>query len=210
VVGPAGPSLSKECNQLAEHETVKSTDNSRCLSRRSVSNPLTAERLREVLDYDPATGEFRWKVATSNGVRVGQVAGTTNNHGHTTILVDKVRYYAHRLVWLYVNGKFPDLDIDHIDRNPANNRLANLREATDSQNQGNSRRPRHNKSGFKGVHWNSSKKKWCAGINIGDRHVKLGAFATPEEAHAAYVFAARAHFGEFANDGTGGANVSTA
>jgi hypothetical protein len=131
VVGPAGPSLSKECNQLAERETVKSRDNYRCLSRRSVSNPLTAERLRELVDYSPGTGEFKRKVATSSNARVGEIAGC-RMRGSWVIKINGISYLAHRLAFLHVTGKIPE-KIRHLDNNGLNNRWANLSETPPSR-----------------------------------------------------------------------------
>jgi hypothetical protein len=212
VVGPAGLPLSKECKHLARAETVGNPDISRCLSQPSVSlgasksapkprTNLSAERLREVLSYDPLTGEFRWLMASNPRVHVGKIAGCANSHGHWLIGIDGTQYYAHRLAFLYMTGKFPDLDVDHADGDRSNNRWANLREATDSLNQANARRPSHNTSGFKGVHWDRQKQKWRTAVRMQGRDIKLGFFDKPEEAHAAYLAAATRHFGEFANGG---------
>jgi hypothetical protein len=157
---------------------------------------LTAERLRELLSYDPLTGDFRWLVATSFRRDVGRIAGHINSRGGKVIRADRVLYQAHRLAFLYMTGKFPALDVDHADGNPSNNRWENLREASMSENIANSRRPSHNRSGFKGVSWD--KTTWRARIGINGQDISLGSFKTPEEAHAAYIVAAVKYFGEFA------------
>ncbi len=158
---------------------------------------LTQDRLKEVLTYNPETGVFRWKAKPAGNVAVGSVAGTTNNKGYRYISVDSRRYRAHRLAWLYVHGKWPADQIDHIDGKRGNNRIANLREATNTQNQQNRGVSKSNTSGFKGVVWNKQTRKWQATIRIWGRQIFLGSFDTIERAAAAYSAAAARHHGEF-------------
>jgi hypothetical protein len=84
-----------------------------------------------------------------------------------------------------------------------NNRIANLRVASPKQNQGNSKMPRHNTSGLKGVSWSKKSGKWAAQINRGNKKVWLGVYEDKNDAHQAYMKAAVEHFGEFANSGEG-------
>lgn len=162
---------------------------------------ITAARVRELLNYDPGTGIFTWKVKRRS-VNAGAVAGSLRPDGRWKIEVDRREYKAHRLAWLYVNGEWPPLDLDHEDNDPSNNRIANLRPATGSQNQGNKRKPRSNTSGYKGVSWFKYKHKdggkWHAQIMKAGKRVHLGFFDDPEQAHAAYVEAAQRLQGEFA------------
>lgn len=150
---------------------------------------LTAERLREVLGYDPETGLFRWRVRTSN-VKVGDVAGCMRKDGYLIISINGRLHQAHRLAWLYVNGEWPPAEIDHIDGRRDFNAIANLREATHAENMHNRRKPQaNNTTGYLGV------SRYCgkfrALITL-DRKLKhLGYFDTPEEAHAAYLEAKR-------------------
>lgn len=164
---------------------------------------LTAERLREALDYNPLTGEFRWLVTLSNRAPAGKLAGTIEpRDGYRKISVDGVDYRAGRLAFLWMTGQWPDPEVDHINRVAGDDRWENLREATRSQNNGNVGRRSHNTSGLKGVFASSSKKNpWCARIFIKKCARYLGTFRTQEEAHAAYMAAAVAHFGDFANSG---------
>ena len=151
---------------------------------------LTRARLRELLHYDEDTGEFRW------WKRVGDESQLGERAGHLKICIDGRCYQAHQLAWRHVTGRWCRPLIDHRDGDATNNRWINLRRATPSQNIANSRRPRHNTSGYKGVSlWRG---RWRAVICNNGRLVYLGTFATPEAAHAAYVAAASKLFGEFA------------
>jgi hypothetical protein len=158
---------------------------------------LTAERLRELLEYDPQTGVFVWRL-TSGKRKAGRIAGAVERLGYIRIGVDRKLYRSSRLAWLYMTGSWPANCIDHIDRDPGNNRWGNLREATLSQNQANS--VRRNRLGFKGVshdpRW--GKPRYYASIISGGRDLHIGAFDTPEEAHAAYLAKAREIHGEYA------------
>ena len=154
---------------------------------------ITQARLRELLDYDPATGVFTWKVSRGPA-RVGSVAGWKETRGHICIEVDGRSYKAHRLAWLYVSGKWPRDQIDHINCVRTDNRIVNLREATSAENAANSLTYRNNTSGFKGVNWHKKTGKWRAYIGVEGRITHLGLFARVEDAAAAYAEAsARLH-----------------
>lgn len=155
-------------------------------------------RVRALLDYDPATGVFQWRVKPRRGVQIGDRAGTVDPLGYRGVRVDGRRYLEHRLAWAWVFGSQPPDELDHINGNPSDNRIANLRPATRSQNNQNTRRRCDNKSGFKGVSWITARGKWRAEIKADGRVLHLGYFQTREEAHAAYMTAAEKFFGEFA------------
>ena len=165
---------------------------------------LTAEHLRSILHYDPETGVFTWRERADrpawwNTRHAGQRAGGLQWGKHTAYVLIRINgrnYKAHRLAWLYMTGEWPSGDIDHEDGDGLHNWFINLRDATRAQNSGNTRRRSHNTSGFKGV--TRKGRRWAAQIMIDGRKCYLGTFDTPELAHAAYVEAARAHFGEFA------------
>lgn len=159
---------------------------------------LTAERLRELLAYDPEAGKFVRLVRTSTSVQIGDEAGYIRPVGYRAISVDGKVYLAHRLAWLHVYGCWPSEHIDHIDGNPDNNRIANLREASQPQNNANTKRKKNNKSGFNGVSWYKPTRKWVAYCRVNGRSKNLGYFDTPAAAHAAYVDAAIKEFGAFA------------
>lgn len=148
------------------------------------------ERLHEVLFLDPQTGVLRWKVATSNAVKVGDVAGTPRKSGHRQIRVDNKIYLCHRVVWAMAHGEWPQGEIDHINGITGDNRLSNLRVVDRRTNAENKRRPQaNNRTGFLGVR--AHNRGYAASIRTKGRFVWLGQFDTPEEASAAYIAAKR-------------------
>lgn len=156
---------------------------------------LTAQRLRDVLLYDPETGVFRWALSRGSRAAAGAVAGWLDDKGYVRIQVDGHTCFAHRLAWLHCYGEWPDAHIDHRDGDPSNNRIDNLRAATRSQNMTNQRRAQaNNKLGLLGVI--RDKRKFRAQIRVNGRLRSLGSFATPEQAHEAYL-AAKAHLHPF-------------
>jgi hypothetical protein len=152
---------------------------------------LTQERLKELLSYDPETGVFVWVARPSTRIKIGDPAGYFRPDGYHQIKINGAMFISHRLAWLYMTGAFPPDQIDHIDRNPANNRFANLRAVTNSENMHNLGKYKNNKSGFKGVCYHKQQKKWVAQIQLNSVNKYLGRFSTPEEASAAYLAAQR-------------------
>jgi hypothetical protein len=140
---------------------------------------LTHARLVEVLNYDPGTGFFIRK--RSMGPRK-DIAGHIDTKGHRQIMVDGVLHMAHRLAWLYVYKKHPDQMLDHINRNPDDNRIINLRLANNSQNQQNSKTRSDNVCGIKGVQFIVGEKKWRSRISIHGKTKCLGRYDTLEKA----------------------------
>lgn len=161
---------------------------------------LTQERLRQLLDYDPETGLFRWKNPTSVRVKVGDVADTLNSEGYLRVGIDGKRYRAHRLAHLYMTGEFPENDVDHINGIRTDNRWSNLRPATRSQNLMNHPRKSNNTSGVKGVYWYERDGKWEVSITVSYKRYYLGRFDTLAEAAACRQGAAALVFGEYAHD----------
>lgn len=144
---------------------------------------LTQDTLRSLLHYDPCTGVFTWLVDSGARKVAGKVAGTLGaKHPCVYISIKRKKYLAHRLAWLYVHGVWPALQLDHVDGNPANNALANLREATNAQNQQNLRIPKGGNP-YVGVHFCKDHKKWVARIN--NKHI--GYAKTAEQARDLYM-----------------------
>jgi len=150
---------------------------------------VTAERLREVLNYNPETGVFTWRVKPSQNVRVGDVTGCPRKgYGYLEIVLGYHLYPAHRLAWLYMTGEWPKADIDHINHDPGDNRWSNLRDATQSQNNMNERMRVDNTSTFKGVRLTTLKSgtcKWQARISVNGERKHLGYFDSAERAFIA-------------------------
>ncbi len=157
---------------------------------------LTSSELRNLLFYNPETGQFIWCSSPTNSIAAGRVAGTGTLNGYVSVSIDKKMYLAHRLAWLYVYGDWPPGNLDHRDRNKKNNRIDNLRVATRSQNSANVVK-RVSKSGFKGVSYIKGSRKWMARARQNYKHIYLGLFETPEAAHQAYLQKSKELHGEF-------------
>lgn len=155
---------------------------------------LAHEYLVRRLSYDPDTGTFTWRIKP-RGAKRGQAVGGLDGKGYWRISLENSRYLAHRLAWFYVHGEWPQAEIDHINHNPLDNRIANLRPATRSQNASNTRG--WSKTGLKGIGFHPKNGKWAARIARDGKRVSLGYFNTAEEAHAAYAAASPIIHGEF-------------
>lgn len=163
------------------------------------------EFLSEWLDFDPDTGFFRWKKQPRRCCRpmVGRIAGTRTERGYIALKPGNGGVYAaHRLAWVWMHGAIPEgLYIDHIDGDPTNNAISNLRLATARQNQHNKKRNHHTK--LKGVKFETSpshrsQNKWRSSIMVEGTRIDLGSHGSAEEAHNAYCDAAAKHFGSYA------------
>jgi len=161
------------------------------------SEQIDVDELRRLVNYDPMTGAFTWKVSTWR-VRAGDKCGCSNDQGYLVITILRHQYTAHRLAWVYIYGSFPQDEIDHIDGNRLNNRLTNLRDVSHSTNMQNRRSARSdNACGLLGAHFYKRNKinPWCSQIGIREsgrrRRKHLGYFPTAELASAAYLTAKR-------------------
>lgn len=137
---------------------------------------LTQEKLKELFDYNPKTGDFTRKVSNSNRVKIGDIAGCLHHKGYLNISINGKTYQSHRLAFLYMEGYFPENGIDHIDRNKINNSWNNLREVSQSCNMRNQKININNKSGITGVCWHKGGKKLMAHIKIQKQKIHLGLF----------------------------------
>lgn len=161
---------------------------------------LTAEYLRSALAYDPETGIFIWKWRKDMPDRVnscfaGHIAGCTHKYVH--VRINGHLYRGHRLAVFYTTGAWPPKSTDHKNRTPSDNRLDNLRPATQSQNGANRSFNKNNKLRLKGVCWSNRDQAFRSTINVDRKQQSLGYFDCPAAAHLMYVIAADKIFGEF-------------
>lgn len=147
---------------------------------------ITQSELHRLLSYDPDTGVFVWRVSASYRVMPGQQAGTISHKGYIKIQCRTKMYLAHRLAWLYMTGEWPPAQIDHINRQKGDNRFANLRAVSASQNVRNTGIRSDNTSGYKGVSFWAHQGKWASQLRVADKNHLLGMFETPEAAHNRY------------------------
>jgi hypothetical protein len=153
---------------------------------------LTAERVRSLFDYQD--GALYWREGDKRR-REGVPAGFVSE-GRAFVCLDGRKLRVHRLAYLWHHGELPG-EIDHIDGNPLNNRIKNLRAVTHQQNMQNMKRRTNNKTGFKGVYYFAERKKWCAQISLDSKSTHLGIFGSPEEAYAAYCAASAKYHGQY-------------
>lgn len=149
---------------------------------------LTHARLIEALAYDPESGVFTWRVRNSSRALPGAIAGYLDNKKYVTIRLDGKLYLAHRLAWMYVHGVMPTIAIDHKDRAPGNNRISNLRLATNGENQQNIGRAKsHSTTQLLGAF--IKENKFYSAIRVNGVVHRLGSFDTAMAAHEAYMSA---------------------
>jgi len=142
---------------------------------------LNQDQLKDLLEYDSRTGIFRWRVSASPQAISGVIAGWLDN-GYRRIMIGGKAYRSARLAWLYETGSWPKGCVDHIDRNRANDRFANLRDVSHRANIQNW--PRKNKAGFRGIYKRG--KKYVAQIGVAGGVCHLGTYKTAYQAHQIY------------------------
>ena len=154
---------------------------------------ITQTELKEKLHYNPDTGEFT-KICYTGGRHFGK---TLKPEPYKKIIIKGKEYSAHRLAWLYMTGENPDCFIDHINRDPADNRFSNLRKASYAENNRNRSMSKNNTSGYKGVNWHKHKNKWRAEIKVNNKAITLGYFDNALDAHYAYIQASEKYHKQF-------------
>ena len=141
---------------------------------------INQEQLKELLHYDPETGVFKWKDTFGWKAKQGTIAGGINGSGYIYIRLKRKKYRAHRLAWLYTYGKFPEDQIDHINRDKTDNRLVNLRAVSGKENSRNQFIPTNNTSGHIGVSWHTKNNRWRVSVS----KVYYGSFECKSDAIA--------------------------
>lgn len=157
-----------------------------------MAKPLSQERLKAIVEYDPETGIFT-RLTNAGGARVGDVCGYTGKNGYRYMAVGGDEYLTHRLAWLYVHGEWPQV-IDHINRDKLDNRIVNLRSVEQRINAQNCNVRVDNTSGHRGVYWHKPTANWTAMVFHYGKTISLGYFATKEAAIAARLVAEEVHY----------------
>jgi hypothetical protein len=159
---------------------------------------ITQDYVKQLFEY--RDGELFWKVKYSQRVKIGAKAGALDGDEYFRISINSKRYLNHRLIFLMHHGYLPEY-LDHIDGNPSNNKIENLRAATLTQNQHNRKLGKDNTSGVKGVCWHKIKKKWQIQMRINNKVKHFGYFDDLELADLVAQEARDKYHGAFANHG---------
>jgi hypothetical protein len=148
---------------------------------------LTQSELKELIDYDAETGVFTWIQSPRNNIPSGSIAGSIDSKGYVRILYKKKLYLGHWLAWFFVYNKWPDNELDHINGNPTDNRICNLRDVTRKQNMENKKVYKNSKTGYAGVTWHSRDKKWNVRIGHYGKRISIGYFDNLDDAIQARI-----------------------
>ena len=143
---------------------------------------LTQDELKSLLYYNPHFGVFVWTAFRHKGAIKGNIAGCVSDNWYRRIKINGKRYLAHRLVFLYLYGRFPAEQVDHINGIKDDNSRKNLREVSSQQNNRNKARNKNNTSGMTGVYWDKAGGKWRPGISVNKKLLHLGSFDDYSEA----------------------------
>lgn len=163
---------------------------------------ITNDYLKEVLKHDIDTGNFIWvkKTSPKSRVNIGEIAGNLNNDGYRRIKLNGKKYQEHVLVWFYHYGKFPNEFLDHVDGDKANNRLENLRECSQGENNRNRAIASNNTTGFRGVTFCKQNGKFKATAHFNGEKIHLGYYITDLEASDVVEYNTKLLHGEFYKD----------
>jgi HNH endonuclease len=166
---------------------------------------LSANALREILTYNPQSGFFVRKTMVGSRGAVGQIVGSLHHSGYLHVWIGKYQYLLHRLVWLWMTGDWPVEQIDHINGDKSDNRWSNLRAATHGQNKRNSRLSKNSTSGYVGVSYFRSNRRWYSYLTLNGKKVFVGFFKNAIDAaacrnvHSAYLCDSFARLNDMSN-----------
>lgn len=158
---------------------------------------MTKNEIESLFEYKD--GDLFWKVTKGSAAIKGNKAGSKDKNGYLQTKINGKIYKNHRLIWVMHGFCLPEF-LDHIDNNPSNNRIENLRPVDKRLNAANSRIRGDNRSGFKGVSFHKQRKKWRASIGINGKCLHLGLYSNVEDAKSAYLEAAFRMFGMYARE----------
>lgn len=161
---------------------------------------MEISEIKEWLRYDAETGKLIWLKVSGKG-RIGAAAGTPHAKGYISIGIGRNHFLAHRLAWALHFNEWPSKQIDHINGDKADNRIANLRLATNAENHANRGAQRNSTSGVKGVYWFKPQRKWKAQIQVNGKAIVIGYFVEKSDAIAARLEAEKKYQGAFAHKG---------
>ena len=156
---------------------------------------LDQSEIKSLFDYKE--GKLFWKKTVNSRAQKGQQAGSNNGNGYCRIRINKKSHYAHRLIFMFHYGYCSEY-IDHINGNVTDNKIKNLREATQTENNYNMKKPKHNTTGAKCVYWFKPKNKWKVQIGINKKSKHIGYFDNFELAELVANEAREKYHGEFA------------
>lgn len=161
---------------------------------------ITQKQLKELFIYDPDTGILTNRIDRGRKSIAGSIVGSMGKCMYLQTFINSKRFLIHRIIFLYVNGYLPD-EVDHVDRNNVNNKIDNLRAATRSENQYNSKLRKDSKSGIKGVSWHKTSRLWLASLKVNGELKRFGYFWDKETAGQVIRIARIKYHGEFCNHG---------
>lgn len=157
---------------------------------------ITQELVLHLFDY--RDGQLYWRVRPSTSVQIGAIAGSVNSTGYKQTRIDKKIYLNHRIIFLWHYGWLPK-NVDHKDKNPLNNKIDNLRSATEAENSWNAKLRVDNTSGIKGVYKTKSDKKWRVQVQVNNKRKNIGGFDDLELAELVAIMAREKYHGAYAN-----------
>lgn len=164
---------------------------------------MTPNQVKETWDFNPETGEVRWKIHPSKKIRAGSIAGSDDGRGYWKVRFRKRNYYLHILMWVAVYGRWPTNDIDHVNGTKSDIRIINLREATRAQNVASKPVRRDSLTGRKGVTLDKRDGYYYPYVDFGGKRRSLGRFTNLDDAHAARLTEEKKLYGEFSWDSNG-------